>query len=96
MEPLNTIQRLILKGGLQGNFSKTLSFTASVKYSDIKDLGLFYSDSSYYFSADHIHRFNRLYEMILANEIDEAWLMGVESKDTIFQELDYRVYHPRP
>lgn len=45
---------------------------------------------------DHIHRFTRLYEMILANEIDEAWLRDVESKDTIFQEIDYRVYHPRP
>jgi len=44
---------------------------------------------------DHIHRFTRLYDMILAGEIDEAWLADVESKDTIFQEIDYRVYFPR-
>jgi 1,4-alpha-glucan branching enzyme len=41
---------------------------------------------------DHIHRFTRLYEMIKRGEIDEGWLADVESKDTIFQEIDYRVY----
>jgi 1,4-alpha-glucan branching enzyme len=41
---------------------------------------------------DHIHRFNKLYEMIQKNEIDEAWLAEVESRDTIFQEINYRVY----
>jgi 1,4-alpha-glucan branching enzyme len=44
---------------------------------------------------DHIHRFTRLYEMILSGTIDEAWLADVESKDTIFQEIDYRVYRPQ-
>ena len=44
---------------------------------------------------DHIHRFTRLYEMISSHEIDETWLRDVESKDTIFQEIDYHVYHPR-
>jgi 1,4-alpha-glucan branching enzyme len=41
---------------------------------------------------DHIHRFTKLYEMISSGQIDEAWLADVESKDTIFQEIDYRVY----
>ena len=41
---------------------------------------------------DHIHRFTRLYDMLLANEVDEAWLAEVEGRDTIFQEIDYRVY----
>ena len=41
---------------------------------------------------DHVHRFNRLYDMITRNEIDEQWLADVESKDPIFQELDYSVY----
>jgi 1,4-alpha-glucan branching enzyme len=41
---------------------------------------------------DHIHRFTRLYEMIKSGEIDESWLEDVESKDTIFAEMDYRVY----
>jgi 1,4-alpha-glucan branching enzyme len=43
---------------------------------------------------DHIHRFTRLYETINAGRIDEAWLNDVEGKDSIFQEIDYRVYHP--
>jgi 1,4-alpha-glucan branching enzyme len=41
---------------------------------------------------DHIHRFNRLYEDITSGQIDPQWLADVESKDTIFQEMDYRVY----
>jgi 1,4-alpha-glucan branching enzyme len=41
---------------------------------------------------DHIHRFTRLYEMISKNEIDEVWLVETESRDTIFQEIDYSVY----
>jgi 1,4-alpha-glucan branching enzyme len=41
---------------------------------------------------DHIARFNRLYEMVQRNEIDESWLAEVESRDTIFQEMDYSVY----
>jgi 1,4-alpha-glucan branching enzyme len=39
---------------------------------------------------DHIHRFNKLYEMIQRREIDEAWLAEVESRDTIFPEIDYK------
>ncbi|MCI0663732.1 MAG: DUF1957 domain-containing protein, partial [Acidobacteria bacterium] len=43
---------------------------------------------------DHIHRFTHIYEMITQNQIDHAWLADVENKDTIFQEIDYRVYYP--
>jgi len=41
---------------------------------------------------DHIHRFTKLYEDINASKIDEAWLLDIQNKDTIFQEMDYRVY----
>ncbi|HEX8088787.1 MAG TPA: 1,4-alpha-glucan branching protein domain-containing protein, partial [Blastocatellia bacterium] len=41
---------------------------------------------------DHIHRFTRLYEMINGGEVDEEWLGEIEGMDTIFQEIDYRVY----
>jgi 1,4-alpha-glucan branching enzyme len=41
---------------------------------------------------DHVHRFNKLYEMIIGTQIDEQWLSGIESLDTIFQEIDYSVY----
>jgi len=41
---------------------------------------------------EHISRFNRLYDMIKSNQIDQAWLADIESRDTIFQEIDYRIY----
>jgi 1,4-alpha-glucan branching enzyme len=44
---------------------------------------------------DHIHRFTHLYEMISSQVIDDVWLQDVESKDSIFQEIDYRVYTPQ-
>ena len=43
-------------------------------------------------TREHAARFTRLYEMIRGGNIDEGWLADVESKDTIFQEVDYRVY----
>ena len=41
---------------------------------------------------EHIHRFNKLYEMIKMNEISEQWLAETESRDNVFQEIDYGVY----
>lgn len=41
---------------------------------------------------DHIHRFTKLYDGIRANNIDEAWLEDIESKDNIFGEVDYQLY----
>jgi 1,4-alpha-glucan branching enzyme len=43
-------------------------------------------------TREHVHRFTRLYEMVRSGGVDEGWLADVESKDTIFQEIDYRVY----
>ena len=50
---------------------------------------------------DHIHRFTRLYEMLQRQECDQEWLQTLEERDTIFPEMDYRVYRsqsqpPRP
>ena len=42
--------------------------------------------------SEHIHRFTKLYEQIISNNIDEKFLSEIESKDTIFQEIDYRVF----
>jgi 1,4-alpha-glucan branching enzyme len=43
-------------------------------------------------TRDHVHRFIRLYEMLCGGGIDEGFLTDIESRDTIFQEIDYRVY----
>ncbi|MCB9791280.1 MAG: DUF1957 domain-containing protein [Alphaproteobacteria bacterium] len=45
-------------------------------------------------TRDHVTRFNALYEMLLAGEIDEAVLEGIEARDNLFPDLDYRVYGP--
>lgn len=43
-------------------------------------------------TKDHLLRFTRLYEDIKSNSIDEGWLSGVESKDNIFPNIDYKVH----
>lgn len=40
----------------------------------------------------HIDRFNRIYQMLRSGDIDEGWLNYIEFIDSIFQEIDYRVY----
>ena len=40
----------------------------------------------------HIHRFNLLAKMIETNDFNEEMLKEIESRDTIFQEIDYRIY----
>jgi 1,4-alpha-glucan branching enzyme len=41
---------------------------------------------------EHATRFTRLWEMLQAGAIDEGFLHECEWKDSIFQELDYRVF----
>jgi len=40
----------------------------------------------------HIHRFNLLATMLETGEFNEAMLTEIERRDTIFQEIDYRIY----
>ena len=41
-------------------------------------------------TKDHIARFTRLYEQLLANRVDAGWLKDIEEKDNIFPSLDHR------
>ncbi|MGM0599149.1 MAG: glycoside hydrolase family 57 protein [Candidatus Rifleibacteriota bacterium] len=41
---------------------------------------------------DHTFRFNKLYETIKTDNINEEWLAEVERRDNIFPQMDYRVY----
>ena len=43
-------------------------------------------------TKEHLLRFNRLYEDIKSNSIDEGWLADIESKDNVFPGIDYRVH----
>ena len=41
---------------------------------------------------DHVGRFNKLYEQITTNTIDENFLNSISQKDCIFPEIDYKIY----
>ena len=41
---------------------------------------------------DHIGRFNKLYNQIKEDNIDEEFLKSISKKDCIFPEIDYRIY----
>ncbi len=43
-------------------------------------------------TKSHINRFNKLYEMIKSNQIDESFLLDLEKQDNIFPSIDYSLY----
>jgi 1,4-alpha-glucan branching enzyme len=43
-------------------------------------------------TKEHLLRFNRLYEDIKSNSIDEGWLSDIEYKDNLFPGIDYRLH----
>ncbi len=45
-------------------------------------------------TREHLLRFSRIYDQVKANGVDESWLAGVENRDNLFPEIDYRVYRP--
>jgi len=45
-------------------------------------------------TREHLLRFTKLYDQVKANRVEEGWLSGVESRDNLFPEIDYRVYRP--
>lgn len=46
VRPFNTINKIMLTGGLKGNFSNAVSFAVWVKYSKVEDLLLFVNDTT--------------------------------------------------
>ncbi|UOF90593.1 DUF1957 domain-containing protein [Fodinisporobacter ferrooxydans] len=42
----------------------------------------------------HVNRFHTLVEMLETNQIQEDWLTEIEIHDSVFPDVDYRVYHP--
>ncbi|MGD0094148.1 MAG: 1,4-alpha-glucan branching protein domain-containing protein [Planctomycetota bacterium] len=43
-------------------------------------------------TRDHLHRFNGLYLQLLEDRLEEPWISQLEGLDSIFQEIDPRVY----
>ena len=45
-------------------------------------------------TREHVARFTALHDQILSGAIDAAALAELESRDSCFAEIDYRVFHP--
>ena len=45
-------------------------------------------------TKEHVQRFQRLHAQLRARSVEEGWLAHVEGRDTLFPEIDYRVYRP--
>lgn len=43
-------------------------------------------------TKDHIGRFNKLYNQIKENSIDIEFLRDISEKDSIFPDIDYKIY----
>jgi len=43
-------------------------------------------------TKDHIHRFNRLYQDVNQQSVDEGWLATIESRDNLFPDINFRMY----
>ncbi len=41
---------------------------------------------------EHISNFNRIYTDMLANAVDLEWIGQLEKRNTVFPEIDYRIY----
>jgi 1,4-alpha-glucan branching enzyme len=46
-------------------------------------------------TKEHISNFIRLYEEILGNRVDMGWVVHLESRTSLFPDLDFRVYCSR-
>lgn len=44
----------------------------------------------------HMHRFDRLVAMIEHNDYDDTYLTHVTARDSLFPDIDYRMFQPRP
>ena len=42
---------------------------------------------------DHVGRFNKFYDELMNNAIDEAFLGYVEKQDCVFEDIDFKIYY---
>ena len=43
-------------------------------------------------TKDHLLRFSRLHDELIAGQVSRDWLEWLESQDNIFPDVNYRVY----
>ncbi|NWF53036.1 MAG: DUF1957 domain-containing protein [Nitrospirae bacterium] len=45
--------------------------------------------------TEHVAIFNRIFDSIVSMNISENWLSDIENKDSIFKDIDYRIYQSK-
>jgi 1,4-alpha-glucan branching enzyme len=43
-------------------------------------------------TREHLANFDRIYDLLMSGGMDQEWLTGLESRDNIFAQIDYRGY----
>jgi 1,4-alpha-glucan branching enzyme len=43
-------------------------------------------------AKEHIHNFNKIYEILLNNHLDMEWLNALEEKNNLFPDMDYSIF----
>lgn len=90
IQPLNSVNKLELKGGLNGNFSQRISFMAMVKYSSIDNMLLYINDTTYF------NKFNVLYVNGSVLDVHAEVSYNSPSKFTAslkFDQYSYKMTH---
>jgi 1,4-alpha-glucan branching enzyme len=41
---------------------------------------------------EHIHNFNKIYDSLLTNHVDMAWLTRIEAKNNLFPDIDFAIF----
>ena len=41
---------------------------------------------------EHLYNFNRIYDNLCRNTVDTEWVTGIEKKNNVFPDIDYRIF----
>jgi len=47
-------------------------------------------------TREHISNFNRIFSAVMENDIEQEWLLGLEARNNLFPEIDYRLFGKQP
>lgn len=86
--PFNTIHKFIIKGGLKGNFSNTISFSANASFDQVKNMQLFYNDTTF------ANKFSIIYDNVDVFNIHAELTYMNSEKLNISLHVDQYSYSP--
>ncbi|MBP6333997.1 MAG: TonB-dependent receptor [Bacteroidia bacterium] len=86
--PLNSNEAIMLTGGLNGNFSSTVSFAVWVKYGTVKDMALFVNDSIY------TNKFDLVYDDVNVLDLHAEMSYRADEKLRLSLRFDQFSYTP--